>query len=98
MNGLSWFNNKKMAIILLGFMTLYGFSTIPSSGEIEQTEDVLKIGVVGDPENLNPILAFSGLAWSLINWMYEPLVRWDLTGDSDWQSSPGLAESWITPH
>ena len=96
MNEISWIFNKKIAIILLGLMVFSSFSTVSTlttNSKQEQTKKVFKIGAVGDPENLNPVLAYSDLAWTLINWIYEPLVRWQLTG-GDWKIVPGLAESW----
>ncbi|MHA2365764.1 MAG: ABC transporter substrate-binding protein [Candidatus Hodarchaeales archaeon] len=85
--------NKKITLFLFFLLMLYPFATITGNSEIEQTDKILKIGIVGDPENLNPVMAVSLDAWSLINYLYEPLVRWKLSG-GDWTPAPGLAESW----
>ncbi|MHA1982727.1 MAG: ABC transporter substrate-binding protein [Candidatus Hodarchaeales archaeon] len=93
MKGLNLISNKKLAIMIISFMLFFAFSPSSTISEPEQTEKVLKVGIIGDPEGLNPITAFSLDAWTLVNWLYEPLVRWDLTGGS-WTPVPGLAESW----
>jgi ABC-type transport system substrate-binding protein len=49
-----------------------------------------KLGMFGEPDYLNPVLAGSIAGWEFINWIYDPLIRWD----DDWGVQPGLAESW----
>ncbi|MHA2275694.1 MAG: ABC transporter substrate-binding protein [Candidatus Kariarchaeaceae archaeon] len=93
MKGLTLLSNKKLAILIISFMMVFSFSPTSTISEPEQVEKTVKVGIIGDPESLNPITAFSGDAWTLINWLHEPLVRWDLTGGT-WTPVPGLAESW----
>ncbi|MHA1961442.1 MAG: ABC transporter substrate-binding protein [Candidatus Thorarchaeota archaeon] len=85
--------NQYVALTLLILLVLPFVGVSPAFTKAQDTEKVIKVGVVGDPENLNPILAWTELAWILIEWMYEPLVRWDLSG-GEWKIAPGLAESW----
>jgi ABC-type transport system substrate-binding protein len=84
----------KLIAIMLAFLMVAGtFGFVPGLTDAQE-EVVLKVGIIGDPENLNPILAWSELAWILIGLMYEPLVRWEQLDDGSWISSPGMAESW----
>lgn len=86
-------NDKLIAILLVFLMVAGGFGFTPGLVNAQEEEKFLKVGIVGDPENLNPILAWSELAWIIIGLIYEPLVRWELTDDG-WISAPGLAETW----
>ena len=86
-------NNRLIAITLVFLMVAGGFGFTPGLVSAQDDETYLRVGIIGDPENLNPILAWSELAWIIIGLIYEPLVRWELTDDG-WISSPGLAESW----
>ncbi|MHA1864727.1 MAG: ABC transporter substrate-binding protein [Candidatus Thorarchaeota archaeon] len=56
----------------------------------EDAQKVIKVGMFEQPDYLNPILASSVSSWEFINWMYDPLIRWD----DDWGVTGGLAESW----
>jgi ABC-type transport system substrate-binding protein len=87
-------NEKIIAVTLVLLMLAGGLGFIPSLANAQDEELVLKVGIIGDPENLNPILAWSELAWILIGLMYEPLVRWEMQDDGSWISAPGMAESW----
>jgi peptide/nickel transport system substrate-binding protein len=49
-----------------------------------------KLGMFGEPDYINPVLAGSIAGWEFINWIYDPLIRWD----DDWGVKGGLAESW----
>ncbi|MFO7837597.1 MAG: ABC transporter substrate-binding protein [Candidatus Thorarchaeota archaeon] len=80
------------AVLLIVLFLPYAVNS-PSYVTAQDTEKVLKLGVIGDPENLNPVLAWTELSWILLEWMYEPLVRWDVSG-GEWKIQPGLAESW----
>ncbi|MHA2117636.1 MAG: ABC transporter substrate-binding protein [Candidatus Thorarchaeota archaeon] len=86
-------NEKAIAIMLAFLFFAGGFGFIPGLTNAQDEEKVIKLGIIGDPENLNPVMAWTELAWILIEWMYEPLVRWDLSGGT-WKIVPGLAESW----
>ncbi|TFG08278.1 hypothetical protein EU538_07410, partial [Candidatus Thorarchaeota archaeon] len=57
----------------------------PAQDDVEMT-----IGMFDQPDYLSPVMAGSIAAWEFINWIYDPIVRWD----DDWGVMPGLAESW----
>jgi len=50
----------------------------------------MNIGMFGEPDSLNPVMAASISSWEFINWIFDPLVRWD----DNWGIQPCLAESW----
>lgn len=87
-------NTKLIATMLVFLMVAGGFGFIPGLANAQEDEVILKVGIIGDPENLNPILAWSELAWILIGLMYEPLVRWEMLPDGSWEAAPGMADSW----
>lgn len=60
-----------------------------TSGAEEELNEVV-VGMFDQPDYLGPMMAGSQAAWEFLNWMYDPLVRWD----DDWGVKPGLAESW----
>ena len=80
-----------LTFLFLLFLPYVGMGPVVTNAQ--EPEKIIRLGVVGDPELLNPILAWSELAWILIEWMHEPLVRWDISG-GEWKTAPGLAESW----
>ena len=88
--------NHKLIAFMFAFLMIAGsFGFIPGlTVDAQDDEVVIKVGIIGDPENLNPILAWSELAWILIGLMYEPLVRWEMQPDGSWEAAPGMAESW----
>ena len=85
--------NHKLIAFMFVLMFAGGFGIIPGLTDAQDEEIVIKLGIIGDPENLNPVMAWTELAWMLIEWMYEPLVRWDISNGT-WTTVPGLAESW----
>jgi peptide/nickel transport system substrate-binding protein len=84
---------KAFALIFTTLLFLSAFLWVFTPTVTAQEDKVIKVGVVGDPENLNPILSWTELGWVIIDMIYEPLVRWDVT-DGVWTTIPGLAESW----
>ncbi|TFF94580.1 hypothetical protein EU546_04710, partial [Candidatus Thorarchaeota archaeon] len=80
---------------MLAFLVFAGgLGYFPDIAVAQDEETVVKVGVLGDLESLNPILAWTEYAWALIPLIYEPLVRWNLSGGGDWDVVPGMAESW----
>ncbi len=57
---------------------------------VAQTPKIINIGMFGEPDSLNPVMAATISSWEFINWIFDPLVRWD----DDWGIQPCLAESW----
>jgi ABC-type transport system substrate-binding protein len=80
---------------MLAFLVFAGgLGYFPDIAVAQDEETVVKVGVLGDLESLNPILAWTEYAWALITLIYEPLVRWNLSGGGDWNVVPGMAENW----
>lgn len=65
------------------------FASTPTA-VVAQTPKIMNIGMFGEPDSLNPVMAASISSWEFINWIFDPLVRWD----DNWGIQPGLAESW----
>ncbi|MFX0054998.1 MAG: ABC transporter substrate-binding protein [Promethearchaeota archaeon] len=78
-----------MALSLAVFMILPVFAFIPTTA-VAQTPKIVKIGMFDEPDSLNPVMASEIVSWYFINWIFDPLVRWD----DDWGIQPCLAESW----
>lgn len=70
-------------------MILPVFAFVPTTA-VAQTPKIIKIGMFDEPDSLNPVMASEISSWSMINWIFDPLVRWD----DNWGIQPGLAESW----
>ncbi|MHA2206510.1 MAG: ABC transporter substrate-binding protein [Candidatus Thorarchaeota archaeon] len=87
-------HGKLLACMLTFLFLVGGLGYIPETASAQDEEKVLKVGVLGDLESLNPILAWTEYAWLLIPLIYEPLVRWNISGGGDWRIVPGMAESW----
>ena len=68
-------------------LSLFAFT--PTTVEA-QTPSIMNIGMFGEPDSLNPIMAATISSWEFINWIFDPLVRWD----DNWGIQPCLAESW----
>ncbi|TET07376.1 MAG: ABC transporter substrate-binding protein [Candidatus Thorarchaeota archaeon] len=85
---------KIIACMLAFLMFAGGLGYFPDLAYAQDEEKVFKVGVLGDLESLNPILAWTEYAWALIPLIYEPLVRWNISGGGDWSIVPGMAESW----
>ncbi|MFW9963731.1 MAG: ABC transporter substrate-binding protein [Candidatus Sifarchaeia archaeon] len=78
-----------LSLTLAVFMILPVFAFIPTA-VVGQTPKIVKIGMFEEPDSLNPVMAAKISAWEFINWIFDPLVRWD----DNWGIQPGLAESW----
>ncbi|MFW9863559.1 MAG: ABC transporter substrate-binding protein [Candidatus Thorarchaeota archaeon] len=78
-----------LSLTLAVFLILPVFAFIPTT-VVAQTPKIVKIGMFEEPDSLNPVMAAKISAWEFINWIFDPLVRWD----DDWGIQPGLAESW----
>ncbi len=76
---------KRLAIIpalLFAFLCVMPFSA--------NAENVLRIGIVSDPESMDPMMQLSGPMLSYSHWAFDPLVRWD----KEMNLEPRLATSW----
>ena len=69
-------------------MILSMFAATPTVAA--QAPKIMNIGMFAEPDSLNPIMAASISSWEFINWIFDPLVRWD----DNWGIQPCLAESW----
>ncbi|MFW9912762.1 MAG: ABC transporter substrate-binding protein [Candidatus Thorarchaeota archaeon] len=78
-----------LSLTLTVFLVLPVFAFAPTTA-VAQTPKIMKIGMFDEPDSLNPILAAEISSWEFINWIYDPLVRWD----DNWGIQPCLAESW----
>jgi peptide/nickel transport system substrate-binding protein len=78
-----------LSLTLAVFLILPVFAFIPTA-VVAQTPKIVKIGMFEEPDSLNPVMAAKISAWEFINWIFDPLVRWD----DDWGIQPCLAESW----
>ncbi|MHA2359857.1 MAG: ABC transporter substrate-binding protein, partial [Candidatus Thorarchaeota archaeon] len=87
-------HGKLLACMLAFLFLVGGLGYLPDLAVAQDEEKVFKVGVLGDLESLNPILAWTEFAWLLIPLIYEPLVRWNISGGGDWRTVPGMAESW----
>ena len=87
-------HGKLLAFMLAFLFLMGGLGYFPNTTVAQDEEKVFKVGVLGDLESLNPILAWTEFAWALIPMIYEPLVRWNISGGQDWNVVPGMAESW----
>ncbi len=81
-----------LALLLVLAMVLPVLANTPMQvvAQEEETGKPFKLGMFGEPDYLNPILAGSIASWEFFNWIYDPLTRWD----DDWGVTGGLAESW----
>ncbi|MHA2022505.1 MAG: ABC transporter substrate-binding protein, partial [Candidatus Thorarchaeota archaeon] len=77
-----------LSLTLAVFMILSMFTATPTVAA--QTANIMDIGMFGEPDSLNPVMAASISSWEFINWIFDPLVRWD----DNWGVQPCLAESW----
>ena len=78
-----------LSLTLAVFMILSLFASTPTN-VVAQTPSIMNIGMFGEPDSLNPVMAASISSWEFINWIFDPLVRWD----DNWGLQPCLAESW----
>ncbi|MGY5855546.1 MAG: ABC transporter substrate-binding protein [Candidatus Thorarchaeota archaeon] len=78
-----------LSLTLAVLMMLSLFAFTPTTVEA-QTPSIMNIGMFGEPDSLNPIMAATISSWEFINWIFDPLVRWD----DNWGIQPCLAESW----
>ena len=91
----STMKHGKLIACMLAFLFLVGgLGYFPDIAVAQEEDKIFKVGVLGDLESLNPILAWTEFAWALIPLIYEPLVRWNISGGGDWRIVPGMAESW----
>ncbi|HHX24829.1 MAG TPA: ABC transporter substrate-binding protein, partial [Thermoanaerobacterales bacterium] len=93
---------KKSLIILLTFVftvtTLAGCGQQPQQGNVEelteaspeQSERVLRVGVISNPPKLDPVFATDTSSARIIYQIFETLVEYD----NDGNVQPLLAESW----
>jgi peptide/nickel transport system substrate-binding protein len=77
-----------LSLTLAVIMILPVFAFTPTT--VAQTEKIINIGMFGEPDSLNPVMAATISGWEFINWIFDPLVRWD----DNWGIQPCLAESW----
>jgi len=77
-----------LSLTLAVLMILPVFAFAPTA--VAQTPKIIKIGMFDEPDSLNPVMAAEISSWEFINWIFDPLVRWD----DNWGIQPCLAESW----
>ncbi|MHA1850662.1 MAG: hypothetical protein ACTSW8_05305, partial [Candidatus Thorarchaeota archaeon] len=63
-----------LSLTLAVFMILSMFTATPTVAA--QTANIMDIGMFGEPDSLNPVMAASISSWEFINWIFDPLVRW----------------------
>jgi peptide/nickel transport system substrate-binding protein len=78
-----------LSLTLAVLMIFPLFASTPTA-VVAQTPKIMNIGMFGEPDSLNPVMAASIMSWEFINWIFDPLVRWD----DNWGIQPCLAESW----
>ncbi|MGY5876492.1 MAG: ABC transporter substrate-binding protein [Candidatus Thorarchaeota archaeon] len=81
-----------LSLVLASLMVISLVALTPTPTAAQEEElTTFTLGMFGQPDSLNPILASTAAAWEFLNWIYDPLVRWD----DDWGVTGGLAESWV---
>ncbi|MFX1602580.1 MAG: ABC transporter substrate-binding protein [Promethearchaeota archaeon] len=85
--------NELLSLLFIGFfvVTLVSFAPLVAAETTEEEQlNKIVIGMFEQPDYLGPMMAGSIAAWEFLNWMYDPVIRWD----DDWGIKGGLAESW----
>ncbi|UCH04122.1 MAG: ABC transporter substrate-binding protein [Candidatus Thorarchaeota archaeon] len=82
-----------LSLLFIGFfvVTLVSFAPLAAAETTDEGQlNKIVVGMFEQPDYLGPMMAGSIAAWEFLNWMYDPLIRWD----DDWGIKGGLAESW----
>ncbi|MHA1654507.1 MAG: hypothetical protein ACTSVT_11015, partial [Candidatus Thorarchaeota archaeon] len=69
-----------LSLMLATLMVISMIAFSPAAAQDTNTEEkpkTIKVGMFEQPDSLNPVLASTVSAWEFLNWLYDPLVRWD---------------------